>query len=296
MKTTPQLLARARSFLFVPADRPERLPKALASSAHAVIADLEDAVAPEDKSTARQSLASGWSALSDVQRERMVVRINAAGTPWHDDDLALLRELRPAGVMLSKSESVAAVARVAKQARAPVLPLIESAQGLHALDLIASTPGVLRLVFGHLDFQADLGLYCEAEERELDSVRLAFALASRRANLAAPVDGVTTALDDESRLIADVGRSRRLGFGAKLCIHPRQVERVNEALGPTRAQIAWANNVLEASRVRGTGAFRLDGQMIDAPVLQRARRLVDDDALCQPAAALRPLPEAATQP
>src|SRR5689334_20124609 len=103
MSTTSPILARARSFLFVPADRPERLPKALGSGAHAVIADLEDAVAPDDKAAARQSLAVAWSALNDAQRERMVVRVNAAGTAWHDDDMALLRELRPAGVMLSKS-------------------------------------------------------------------------------------------------------------------------------------------------------------------------------------------------
>ena len=121
-----------------------------------------------------------------------------------------------------------------------MLPLIESAQGLHALDLLARAPSVLRLAFGHLDFQADLGLHCDADERELDSVRLAFTVASRRAGLPAPVDGVTAALDDEPRLAADAARSRRLGFGAKLCIHPRQVGPVNEGMGPTPAQRAWA--------------------------------------------------------
>ena len=278
MSAAASPLARARSFLFVPGDRPERLRKALDSGAHAVIADLEDAVAPEDKPAARQALTGAWTTLGPAERGRLLVRINAPGTAWYDDDMALLRELAQhnlAGVMLPKAESAAAIGQVAELSRAPVLPLIESAQGLHALDLLARAPSVLRLAFGHLDFQADLGLHCDADERELDSVRLAFTVASRRGGLVAPVDGITAALDDEPRLAADAARSRRLGFGAKLCIHPRQVGPVNEGMGPTPAQRAWAQRVLEASRERGTGAFRLDGQMIDAPVLQRARQLLE---------------------
>ena len=278
MNATASPLSRARSFLFVPGDRPERLRKALDSGAHAVIADLEDAVAPEDKPAARRALAGAWAALHPAERERLVVRINAPGTPWYEDDMDLLRELAPhppAGVMLPKAESVAAIERVGQATRAPVLPLVESAQGLHALDLLARAPGVLRLAFGHLDFQAELGLHCSAEETELDSVRLALVMASLRSGLPAPVDGVTSALDDQPRLVADVARSHRLGFGGKLCIHPRQLGPVNESLGPTPAQRAWAQRVLEAAKVRGTGAFRLDGEMIDAPVLQRARRFLD---------------------
>jgi len=278
MNAAASPLARARSFLFVPGDRPERLRKALDSGAHAVIADLEDAVAPEDKLSARQALARAWAALGPAERQRLVVRINAPGTAWYDDDMALLRELaqhKLAGVMLPKAESVAAIVQLADFARAPVLPLIESAQGLHSLDLLARAPGVLRLAFGHLDFQADLGLHCSPEETELDSVRLALVMASLRSGLPAPVDGVTSALDDEPRLAADVARSHRLGFGGKLCIHPKQVGRINDSLGPTAAQCAWARRVLEASRVHGTGAFRLDGEMVDAPVLQRARRFLN---------------------
>lgn len=277
MSAAESPLARARSFLFVPGHRPERLRKALDSGAHAVIVDLEDAVAPDDKPRARQALAYAAGALPAQELARVLVRINAAGTQWHDEDVALLRELarhQLAGVVLSKAESVAVIGRVAEAASAPVLPLIESAQGLHALDLVARAPGVLRLVFGHLDFQADLGLHCGPEETELDGVRLALVMASVRNGLPAPVDGVTSALDDESRLAADVARTHRLGFGAKLCIHPKQVVLINDSLGPTPVQRAWAQRVIEASRLHGEGAFRLDGEMIDAPVLQRARRLL----------------------
>lgn len=271
----PQL-AQARSFLFVPGDRPERIAKALASGAHAVIVDLEDAVAPEHKPGARAALAEAAHAAAPQQRQRMLVRINAPGSDWHDADLALLRAMatQPVGaVMLPKAESVVAIAKVNQAAQAPVLPLLESAEGLHALDLLARAPGVLRLAFGHLDFQLDLGLQCGPDEAELDCVRLALVLASRRAGLPAPVDGVTAALDDDARLAADVARSRRFGFGAKLCIHPRQLEAVHRGLDATPEQRDWARRVLAASQ-SAAGAFRLDGQMIDAPVLLRARALL----------------------
>ncbi len=277
MKPATCALASARSFLFVPADRLDRLPKAQASGAHAVIIDLEDAVAPEHKADARSALAREWTVLTAEQRSRIALRINAAGSTHHEDDLILLRQLAPnppGAVMLSKAETATAVERLARSAIAPVLPLIESSQGLHAVDIIARARGVLRIAFGHLDFQVDLGLHCSVDEHELDSVRLALVLASRRANLPAPIDGVTASLDDEARLAADIDRSRRFGFGAKLCIHPRQVGAVNEALGPTPAQREWAQRVLAASQMNGTGAFRLDGEMVDAPVLQRARSLL----------------------
>jgi len=292
MSSATSTLASARSFLFVPGDRLDRLPKALASGAHAVIVDLEDAVAPEHKALSRLALAREWMSLAAEQRARLAVRINAAGSPWHEDDDALLRQLapRPPGaVMLSKAETATAIERVARSAAAPVLPLIESSHGLHALDIVAGARGVLRIAFGHLDLQADLGMHCGPDERELDSVRLSLVLASRRAGLPAPVDGVTASLDDGARLAADIDRSRRFGFGAKLCIHPRQVPAVNEALGPTPAEREWAQRVLEACRVHGTGAFRMEGQMVDAPVLLRARRLLDGDVFCQDDAALPPL-------
>ena len=191
-------LALARSFLFVPANRPERYAKALACGADAVIVDLEDAVAPADKLLARQALLQTAASLDAAQRGRLLVRINAAGTPWHADDLAALRALCAlgvAGVMLSKAESPAVLAGVAASAgpACALVPLIESVAGLDALDALAACPQVLRLAFGHLDFQADAGLACGLDEAELVPVRLALVLASRRAGLAAPVAGAPCA-------------------------------------------------------------------------------------------------------
>jgi citrate lyase subunit beta / citryl-CoA lyase len=271
-------LRSARSFLFVPGNRPERLAKALASGAHAVIVDLEDAVAEADKPAARAAVSAALPAIAAEQRSRLVVRINAPGTPAYADDATLLGEWASQGlsaVMVPKAESAAALAAVTRAAAGAVLlPLIESAEGVHEVNTIARVSGVLRLVFGHLDFQLDLDLHCGPDESELDSIRLALVMASRRAGLASPVDGVTVDLDDDARLAADAARSRRLGFGAKLCIHPKQVPAVNEALAPPRAELVWAQQVLAASRAAGTGAFRFEGRMIDAPVLERARRIL----------------------
>ncbi|XAH25943.1 CoA ester lyase [Xylophilus sp. GW821-FHT01B05] len=273
------VLALARSFLFVPADRPERLARALASGAGAVIVDLEDAVAPDQKEAARLALAQGFGALTSAERARLLVRINAAGTPWHAADLALLGTLAAqglGGVMLPKSEDPADLQRLA-QAVGPacgLLPLIESGAGLDALDALAACPQVLRLAFGHLDFQADLGLACEADEAELLPVRLALVQATRRAGLAPPVDGVTTALGDGARLAADVARAKRGGFGAKLCIHPSQIAVVEAAFAPSAEELQWARRVREGMQAAGGGVFRLDGRMVDAPVLRLAERLL----------------------
>ncbi len=269
-------LAHARSFLFVPGHRLERLSKALASGAHAVIVDLEDAVAPQDKSAARDALARVINAASLASLARVLVRVNAPYSDWHGDDMALLREFagRLVAVVLPKTETVDAIGNVAKAAAAPVLALIESAAGLDAMDSIAREPHVQRLAFGHLDFQADVGMECGPDQSELDAVRLAMVLASRRAGLPAPIDGVTVQLDDDAVLAVDSARSRRFGFGGKLCIHPRQVATVNEVLGPTKAQRVWAQRVLDAAGEHGLGAFRLDGEMIDAPVLRRARAML----------------------
>ncbi|UUZ78313.1 CoA ester lyase [Polaromonas sp. P1(28)-13] len=261
----------------MPANRPERYAKALASGAGAVIVDLEDAVPPDAKLAARKQLAEAFANLPAGERSRLLVRINASGTPWHDDDLLLLGQLARdglAGVVLPKVESAAELSRVAACVgnTCALLPMLESAAGLAALDALAGSPGVARLVFGNLDFQADVGMACGPDEAELLPVRLVLVLASRRAGLAAPVDGVTPGTGDAVQVQRDAERSRRGGFGAKLCIHPAQVAVVNAALGPTALEVKWARRVLEANRSAGGGVFILDGRMVDAPVLRLAER------------------------
>ena len=268
-------LSQARSFLFVPGHRPERLAKALASGADAVIVDLEDAVPLDAKDTARAALVAGWSVLDDAQRARLLVRVNPAGTPWHAADLAAVAGLSGLGaVMLPKAENVQQIEAVALASQRPVLPLVESAEGVGQMDAMARASGVLRLGLGHIDLQADLGMHCGPDETELAPIRVALVVASRRAGLPAPVDGVTTATTDEEVLARDAQRSRRFGFGAKLCIHPAQVAGVHQALAPTEAECAWAERVLAAEVEARGGAFSVDGKMVDPPVLLLARRLL----------------------
>lgn len=274
-------LAWARSLLFVPADRPERYAKALASGAHAVLIDLEDAVAPAQRDAARAALQRAWEGLAPAERGRVAVRINGTGTPWHEADAALVHALVASGlggIVMPKAERAAPLAALA--AACPgvaLLPLIESAEGAARLDEIAAAPQVLRLAFGHIDLQADMGMACGADEAELAPLRWAIALASRRAGLASPVDGVTTATGDAALLAADTARARRFGFGAKLCIHPAQVAGVHAAYAPSAEQRAWAQRVLAAAQAAQGGVCVVEGRMVDAPVIALAQQTLHGD-------------------
>jgi citrate lyase subunit beta/citryl-CoA lyase len=275
----PTALASARSLLFVPGHRPDRFEKALATAAGAVILDLEDAVAPQDKAIARTHLQAFAQQATPAKRARLLVRINPADAPDHAADLQVLRALRDhplAGVVLPKASELSALAAVSHAAGpgAALLPLIESAEGWAQVDALARAPGVLRLVFGHLDFQIDMGMSADDAQTELMPVRLALVAASRRAGLAPPVDGVTPDVADTAACDADAHRARRLGFGGKLCIHPAQVALVHAAWAPSESERDWAQRVLSANEAAKGAVFQFEGRMVDAPVLTRARRLL----------------------
>jgi citrate lyase subunit beta/citryl-CoA lyase len=266
-----------RSYLFVPGHRADRFDKALASGADAVVLDLEDAVAPQDKEGAREALARYMAAADEAARQRLVVRINDEHTLWFDDDLALLAAANAPAVMLPKAETVATLARVRSACPGiDVLALIESARGVLNAEALAAAEGVQRLVFGTLDFALDLDLVDDpaAGPVGLDAAASRLAWASRAAALPLPVAGVTADIHDPAILRADFARARAHGFGAKLCIHPKQVAWVHEALRPTEAEVEWAQRVLAAA-ASTQGAVQLDGHMVDRPVVERARRLLE---------------------
>ncbi|RJG02917.1 HpcH/HpaI aldolase/citrate lyase family protein [Noviherbaspirillum sedimenti] len=270
-------MALPRSYLFVPADRPERFAKALASGADAVILDLEDAVAPAAKEGARAALA-GWLAGLEEAAPHLWIRINPSATAWHDADLALTARSAIGGVVLPKTEQASALRDVAARL-APgqrLLPLIESAAGLAGMRELARVERVERLLFGSIDLQLDLGMQCDEQESELAHWRAELVLASRLAGIAPPVDGVTVALDDEAALEGAVARARRMGFGAKLCIHPRQVAGVNRGFLPGEKELGWASRVLAAVAASGGAAVAVDGKMVDAPVIALAQRLLQE--------------------
>ena len=138
---------------------------------------------------------------------------------------------------------------------------------------------MLRLVVGHIDFMADTGLQCSDDERELIPLRFAVAMATRLGALAPAVDGVTVGIDDDERLREDTRRALRFGFGAKLCIHPRQVAIVHEAMMPSAAELRWAERVIAADAAARGAAVQLDGRMVDLPVVLQARRTLARAAL-----------------
>ena len=252
------------AWLFVPGDRPERFAKAAASGADAVICDLEDAVAPANKPAARAAVA-GW-----LREHRAYVRVNAAGTPWHDRDVAALSGLPGLiGVMLPQAETPVEIRALGDGV--PVVPLVETAAGVENVAALATVPGVQRLAFGSIDFALDCGM--DELDETLLYARSRLVLASRAARIAAPLDGVTAELDDPQETARDARWSRRLGFGGKLCIHPRQVALVTAAFTPSEEEIAWARAVRDA--VAGSdGVARVRGEMVDRPVLERAQRIL----------------------
>jgi citrate lyase subunit beta/citryl-CoA lyase len=261
-----------QTYLFVPGNRPERFAKALASGADRIILDLEDAVAPGDKAAARSAITQ-WMAGAGKVRDKILIRINDDATPWHLDDLALIRAVQPACVMLPKCETAAQVAVVLASlgVNATVLPLIETARGVMGLPGIAAAPGVARLAFGALDYRVDLDI--PSDSLALDVAASQIAIASRAASLASPLAGVTPALD-AAQVSADMRHARSLGFGAKMCIHPMQVAAVRIPLAPSAEQLAWAYRVLQAWQASGTGALQVDGKMVDLPVVRQAERIL----------------------
>ncbi|WP_114424135.1 HpcH/HpaI aldolase/citrate lyase family protein [Nocardioides houyundeii] len=259
----------ARTLLFVPGTKPERVAKALASGADLVVVDLEDAVPAAAKATARQAvdrlLGEGLP---------LMVRINAVGTADHLADLELVRR-HGCPIMLPKAQDVEALDRLALGC-GPVVALVETAAGVLAAPSLAAHPAVVRLAFGHLDLAAELGIDPDAHEALLWA-RSTLVLASAAAGLAAPVDGVTADVTDEERLDGDVHRAQQLGMGGKLCIHPRQVVAATRGFAPDEATVTWARAVLEAAaaaEAAGEGVATLDGRMVDRPVVERALRVL----------------------
>jgi citrate lyase subunit beta/citryl-CoA lyase len=257
-----------RSYLFVPGDRPDRFDKACGSRAGLVIIDLEDAVPPDRKIYARTTVAAWLN-----PRQSVALRINASDTPWFEDDLTLCKCAGIAAVVLPKAENVEDLARIAAAApSATVLPLIETAKGFASIGTLALAPRVERLVFGSIDFQLDLGI--EGDGEELLFFRSQIVLASRLAGLDAPVDGVCVTIDDASAVLADALRGRRIGFGAKLCIHPNQVLSVESAFAVSDEERAWAHRVIDAAERAQGAAVAVDGRMIDRPRILKAQTIL----------------------
>lgn len=264
-----------RSALFVPATRLDRLAKAMNSGADAVIVDLEDAVDKADKDDAREALRTALATPPDGPAT-LLVRLNATGTPWFKDDLAACAGLSAvAGLMLAKAETTADLQRTAAAGK-PLWPLLESARGFLNLAQIATAPAVERLTFGALDAALDLSLEGgDGARTVMDTLRVQLLLHSRAAGLAPPLESVVAEFRDPEPVRRTAQRARQMGFGGMLCIHPAQLPAIHDAFSVDEAQLQWAQRVLDTAADHPL-PFQLDGEMVDEPVIARARRLLGE--------------------
>jgi citrate lyase subunit beta/citryl-CoA lyase len=261
---------RWRSVLFVPADRPDLAAKAAASDADAVVLDLEDAVPAARKDAARKQLGAGVAHIAGATTT--LVRVNPPGGSHFNDDVAAL----PHGVdalIVPKLESTDDLARVRAATALPLVAGIETVLGVLDARAVLVAP-VIACYFGAEDYVADLGGARGADNAEVTTARSLVGMAARIAGIPA-LDIVTIDFGDDTRFVREAREARALGYGGKLCIHPRQVPLANAAFLPSADEIVWAKRLLAAFDDAGHSTIAFEGQMVDEVVAARARAIVD---------------------
>ena len=290
-----QVLAASRarrSWLFVPGDRPERYARALGSGAHAVIFDLEDSVAAERVEDARRSLSELLSADRQAPGVQRFVRVRESA-PYKALHADLAAVVGPGldGVVLPKVDDAGVIARIdaalevweSLRALAPggirIAVLVESPSALgDAAELAGASPRVTALCFGAEDYARATGLAADGGSQGLIHARASLAMAGHAAGVEA-VDMVSREFRDLEALERSVSQGRSLGFGGKLAIHPDQVATINAGFRANAAELERARRVVRAyeeAGLEGRGVLSVDGEMVDAPVVERARRLLAD--------------------
>jgi citrate lyase subunit beta / citryl-CoA lyase len=263
-----------RTALFVPADQPRKLARALGCDADAIIVDLEDAVAPECKAQARAATAE---LVRPADGPALLVRVNSPLTEEGARDLRLLADLQVDGIVVPKAtlDAIAAIG----ESRHELIALVETAEGLAQARRLAVSPRVTRLQLGSVDLALELGLPAVGGQPVIDHARIELVLASALAGLDGPLDGVHLQLDDAPGLLEATRKAHGLGMGGKTCVHPAQLSVVRETFAPTEGELAWARRVVAAFReglATGQAVVGLDGSMVDLPVARRAQRLLAD--------------------
>lgn len=253
--------------LFVPGDQPDLFAKAAHSIADAVIIDLEDAVAPQNKDFARNSLkAHGINSLP------LIIRVNPRSSPDYAKDMEAASAANPAAIMLPKAETLEDVQETVDRTggNLPIIALIETACGLTNLPSLLRPEQVACAAFGAFDFSLDIG--CEAEWEPLLLARSELVWRSRAAHKSAPWDSPSGTINNPELVEKEALRAMKLGFGGKLAIHPSQILSIQRAFAPEEKQVSWAQRVVQACQ--NGEAVQLDGAMIDKPVLERARKIL----------------------
>jgi len=263
-----------KTWLFVPATRIDRVKKAFASGTDAVIVDLEDAVAEANKVQARKDLQVYYNS-QDYQP--IWVRINKAGSEEFFKDVVLCQQMpNLAGVLLAKAEQASDIENAHNMTGLPVIALIETALGLYQIDSMAKSAGLLAFSYGFLDLCNDLQVHVGTAAADViaNQIRYQLLLTSKVHQLLAPIDTVYTDFNDGKGLGQRVQLWSQMGMSGMLCIHPNQVATVKQSLQPTGADIEFARRVIEEYERSGQAVFKIAGQMVDAPVIERCRQLL----------------------
>ncbi|MGC5223004.1 HpcH/HpaI aldolase/citrate lyase family protein [Micromonospora sp. DT81.3] len=257
------------ALLFCPADRPERFAKAL-ERADAVILDLEDAVSATSKTAARGAVIE-----SDLDPDRVIVRINPPGTEEFASDLSTLSQTDYRTVMVAKAEGVKVLKAI--DPRFSLIALCETARGVAAAEKLAASPQVTALMWGAEDLVASLGGSSSRKPngRYRDIARYARSrvLLAGGARGKAVIDAVHLDIADTKRLAIEAADAAASGFAATACIHPSQVDVIRDAYRPAEKDLTWAQSVLAAARGE-RGVFTYGGSMVDEPVLRHARAML----------------------
>lgn len=267
-------LASIKTWLFVPATKIGRVIKAFASGADAVIVDLEDAVAQVDKAQARRALQE-YCTSADYQP--VWVRINQAGSIDFAEDIKLCEQLpNLAGIILPKAEQAADIEHIHNLSGLPVIALVESAVGLHQLDAMAYASGLLAFSYGFLDFCNDLHVQVGTAAADIiaNQIRYQLLITSKIYQLPAPIDTVYPEFNNSVGLSQRVQLWSQMGMSGMLCIHPKQVATVKAVLQPSNDEIDFARRVVVEYERTGQAVFKIDGNMVDTPVIQRCLQLL----------------------
>lgn len=202
------------------------------------------------------------------------MRINGSDTDWFAEDLQALNTCSKAIIMVPKADVSSVELVIKKLPKRPLIALIESVSGFVDARKVAAIDAVTRLAFGNLDFGTDSRI--SGTGKILNPVRFELAIASRQADLEPPIDGVTIAIQDSTDIVEDINIAKEIGFSAKLCIHPRQVEYVNELFAPSEKEIEWANRIVSAISESLGAAVQVEGKMVDKPMVSRALKILSE--------------------
>lgn len=277
-----------RTMLFIPGNNPGMLQSASILGADSIIFDLEDAVSPSEKDSARILVREAIKHLNHKPCE-ITVRVNPLTTPFGMKDIVEIAKVKPDALLIPKAEEDQMIeisetlSRVESECgyedgAIKLIPLVESAYGVEKVyDIIKSSTRTVAVLFGGEDYTADMGIKRTKVGEEIFYARNRVAVACRAAKVDS-IDTPFTDTNDMDGLIIDTEKAKSLGFTGKAVINPRQVDYIHQVLAPETKDIEYAERVLEAMAVaesEGKGVFSLDGKMIDAPIINRARQTVE---------------------